>query len=80
MTGMPLPDRGERAVCRRCGMVMDDCEPMGATEFWHKKKHADGMPSKCKNAGKPFYPGDSEIEPFMRKRVRRATKRRRVTS
>lgn len=25
---MPLPSRGERAVCRRCGMVMDDCELM----------------------------------------------------
>lgn len=59
-------------------MVMHDCEPMGAAEFWHKTKHGDGTPSQCRNAGKPFYPGDAEIEPFMRKRARRATKKRRV--
>ncbi len=80
MVTMLLPNRGERAVCRRCGTVMDDCEPMGSTEFWHARKYGDGTPVKCKNAGKQFFPGDPEIEPFMRKRTRRKTKGKRVTS
>ncbi len=81
MTTMPLPDRGERAVCRRCRMVMDDCEPMGAGEWFHPRKHKDGTSSKCTNAGKSFFTKDiaeqKEVEPFMRKRTRRATKNKR---
>jgi hypothetical protein len=65
-------------------MVMDDCEPFGPRpEFFHKKQHKDGTASKCANAGGTFFVKmikgqemwPSEIEPFMRKRTRRAAKR-----
>ena len=71
-------EREEKAVCKRCHMVMDDCEPFSPSpEFVHKTVHRDGSKSKCVNAGKTlFLDTDSkEIEPFMRKRVRRAFKR-----
>lgn len=79
---IPLPRRGDRAVCKKCGTVMDDGEPMSArAEFYHKPTHRDGTKSKCPNASKMFFWDmqtnkiDPEIEPFMRKRTRRAVKR-----
>lgn len=71
ISGQPLL----RVVCRRCGMVMDDCEPMGTAEFHHKTKHKDGSRSRCKNAGKTFGEHATEVGPFMRKRTRRAARR-----
>lgn len=65
------PDRTRFAICRRCRCRMVDCETSIAEgEFWH----FGGDPG-CKNHGKKFRLGDSEIEPFVRKRVRRAAKR-----
>lgn len=82
----PRQERGDRAVCKRCGMVMDDGEPMSSrAEFHHKDKHRDGTKSKCANAGRTFYfdhhvdawkeSAANEVEFFMRKRTRRAAKR-----
>lgn len=70
-------DMGHRkAVCRSCKKVMDDYEPGSSRgEFFHKDTHRDGTKSTCANAGKTFVEGDKEIEPFMRKRERRITKR-----
>lgn len=63
-------------VCNSCHMVMEDGEPMAAHgEFFHKTKHKDGSVSKCKNAGKTFYADSREVEEFVRKRIRRASKR-----
>jgi hypothetical protein len=72
------PNRRRRAVCRRCHMVMDDCEPMARDgEFNHAAVHRDGTKSRCPNAGQAFYLDRhaKEIEPFEPKRVRRAAKR-----
>jgi hypothetical protein len=56
MIAFTKKERGERAVCKRCGMVMDDREPTSPTaEFWHKKTHRDGTQSRCANAGETFY-------------------------
>ena len=71
-------NRRERAVCRRCNMVMDDSEPMAREgEFNHANVHKDGTKSLCRNAGRAFYLArdNAEIEPFARKTVRRAAKR-----
>jgi len=65
-----------RAVCKRCHMVMDDCEPfVDGGEFFHKTRHSDGTASKCPNAGKTFFLDSKEVEPFTRKRTRRAERR-----
>ena len=65
-----------KAVCKRCHHVMDDGEPFSKNgEFYHKPNFADGKPNHCQNAGKTFHVNDNEIEPFMRKGVRRALKR-----
>lgn len=74
---MKLPDRGRRAVCRRCHVVMDDHEPMSKdAEFYHPRLLKDQKtPRKCPNVGKTFFEGDAEIEPFRRKRDRRAERR-----
>lgn len=78
---IPLPNRGVRAVCKRCHAVMDDCEPNGAAEFWHPAKFGDGKPNNCKNVNESYSQKDldigTEVEPFMRKRTRRAIKNRR---
>lgn len=75
---MPLPSRDERRVCRRCHIVIDDCEPFGRRGEWvHPRRHRDGTASVCQNAGKPFFDGDKEIMPFMRKATRRRTSRTR---
>ncbi len=63
---------------------MDDSEPMSKNgEFWHPRLLKDQVtPRTCANVGKAFYLdelGDpekrKEIEPFMRKAVRRKAKR-----
>jgi hypothetical protein len=60
---------------------MDDCEPFGVTEFFHERTFKDGTTNTCRNAGKSFFEEDldrgTEVEPFMRKRTRRATKGKR---
>jgi len=62
--------RHERAVCARCGLVMEDCEPMGTTAEFHHRTDK-GRPG-CPNAGKTFLGLDSpEVRPFLRKRARR---------
>jgi hypothetical protein len=58
-----------KAVCKRCHSILHDCEPCDRRgEFWH-------IGNKCKNSGKRFSTDDIEIEPFVRKRERRAEKR-----
>ena len=71
-----FPTQPTKAVCKRCHMVLQDFEPCSAQgEFFHPKEAPDGKPSWCQNAGKTFTTRDLEIQPFLRKRVRRAHKR-----
>lgn len=50
-----LPHSSVVAVCKRCHLVMNDCEPFGPVpEFQHCSKRSDGTPRKCRNAGKYF--------------------------
>jgi transcription initiation factor TFIIIB Brf1 subunit/transcription initiation factor TFIIB len=84
-------EHNERAVCKRCGMVMDDREPMSNIgEFFHKTEHKDGTKSRCANAGITFRYDFSapvwtstnpetlrEIEWFMRKTDASCSKTRR---
>lgn len=65
-----------KAVCVRCHAVMPDHEPMSPSgEFFHPKIDKDGKKYKCANAGRCFTLRDGEIEPFMRKGMRRRNKR-----
>lgn len=65
-----------RVVCRRCHVVIDDFEPGSPRgEFNHPKKFGDGTAITCTNLSKVFHEDDSEVEPFVRKRFRRAAKR-----
>lgn len=68
-------ERGWRVVCKTCHVVIDDCEPFGQSEYVHPTVDRMGAPRLCKNAGKSFSDDSPEVEPFMRKRVRRAGKR-----
>ena len=73
----PLYER-RRAVCRRCHSVMSDTEPNSPNaEYFHQDHFRDGKKNNCKNARQTFTIHDfaekpKEIEPFMRKRDRRA--------
>jgi hypothetical protein len=78
MNVRPTPaDRTDKAVCKRCHVVMRDLEPFsGRGEFYHPNGvDLKGRPYTCKNAGKTFVTGDTEIVPFVRKRLRRTIKR-----
>ncbi len=78
MSGEPfLSRRCRRGVCRRCGTVMDDTEPMAPSpHFFHPRLFGDGKPNPCKNAGQPWSLDDTrEVEAFQRKGLRRACKR-----
>ena len=71
-TRNPWPD-GTRAVCKRCHAVMRDLEPSGSPEYWHPSDR------DCQNKGRTFTPRDpdflKELEPYRRKRERRAMTR-----
>jgi hypothetical protein len=55
---------------------MRDLEPYTSRgEFYHPKGEHGGRPVTCKNAGKTFTTGDTEIVPFVRKGLRRTIKR-----
>jgi hypothetical protein len=56
---------------------MDDFEPGTQNgEFAHKREFKDGKVNPCVNAGRVFtLRDDKEIEPFKRKRERRAERR-----
>lgn len=73
----PLPESHHRKmVCKRCHHVMDDQEPADPSgEFFHKPAFKDGSRNPCRNAGKAFRVSSEELEPFERKRVRRAARR-----
>ncbi len=61
-----------RAVCRKCHVVMRDFEPASPNgEFHHPRDDKKGRPHWCPNAGLPFTQRDPEIEPYLRKGVRR---------
>jgi hypothetical protein len=65
-----------KCVCKRCGLVMTDCEPMsGFGEFWHLARPHQTRAKRCANEGKRFHTHNAEVEPFMRKSRRRALKR-----
>lgn len=78
--GRDFPDEGpfeaRRAVCRRCSLIMTDGEPMTRFgEFYHGARPHQTRAARCSNHGKTFGVEDREIEPFMRKKLRRALKR-----
>lgn len=61
-----------KAVCKRCHIVIRDCEPMsGYGEFYHPMVQRKGSSRVCQNAGKTFNMQSFELEPFLRKRNRR---------
>jgi hypothetical protein len=65
-----------KAVCKRCHVVIRDCEPMsGGGEFYHPKEDKEGKPHWCRNAGKTFDINSLEMEPFQKKGRRRALRR-----
>jgi hypothetical protein len=75
-----FPDSDEygnrRAVCKRCHAVMNDIEPSNSGgEFFHPSHDKLGKPYKCINAGKMFTTKNIEIEPFIKKSIRRKNKR-----
>jgi len=68
-----------KAVCKRCHCVLNDCEPSTFHgEFWHPSKDKEGKPHWCKNAGKRFSTQDIELEPFLKKSIRRYNKRNNI--
>jgi hypothetical protein len=65
-----------KAVCKRCHVVMKDCEPMsGNGEFYHPSEDKDGKPHWCRNSDKYLTVRDLELEPFLPKARRRALQR-----
>ncbi len=71
-----LSREDRKQVCKKCHTVIDDCEPMTPRgEFFHQGNFGDGTSNPCPNASRYFREGDPEIEPFLRKRARRAIKR-----
>jgi hypothetical protein len=75
--GPKVYDTPDRAVCKRCHVVMRDLEPCSPKgEFYHPSGvDSKGRPYTCKNAGKTFTSGASEIVPYVRKAARRNIKR-----
>lgn len=72
----PADHRGYlKGVCRRCGLVMHDVEPHGATEFWHIASPHQTRALACANSHQKFDERSPEVEPFMRKGRRRALRR-----
>lgn len=72
-----MDDLGHRkAVCKRCGAIMNDCEPCSPNgEYYHPSTDKRGKPHSCPNAGICFSQKHLEIVPFLRKSVRRRYKR-----
>jgi hypothetical protein len=71
-------DNGIRAVCKRCGIIMNICEPTLLGEYWHPKGKDDKDFSKvscCANAGKQLDLSSKELVPFMKKAERRRNRR-----
>lgn len=65
-----------KAVCRRCGVPMVDCEPSTwGGDFYHLAESHQTRAKRCKNNGKAFTMWDPELVPFMPKARRRALKR-----
>ncbi len=69
-------ERNRKMVCRRCGLVMSDCEPMiWEGEFWHIAAPHQTRAAVCINANSYFGVTSPEVTPFMVKARRRALKR-----
>jgi hypothetical protein len=65
-----------RGVCRRCHLIMADCEPSTAHgEFWHLASPHQTKALRCKNDRKRFDTSDAELVPFIPKARRRFLKR-----
>lgn len=70
------PAGNRKAICRRCKYVIIDYEPSSCLgEFYHPLVDKDKKLIKCSNAGKTFENDSWEMEPFVRKRIRRLEKR-----
>ncbi len=71
-----IDTHNRKAICKRCKYAINDIEPGSPNgEFWHPSVDKSGNRIKCINAGKFFDISSWEIEPFVRKRVRRLEKR-----
>lgn len=65
-----------RGICRRCHLIMVDCEPMQSTgEFYHIARAHQTRAQRCINAGQQFSTDNAELLPFLPKARRRALKR-----
>ncbi len=60
-----------KLVCNKCGLVIDDSEPMGYPEFYHKTN----TKRYCPNQGTFVGLGTAGIGEFRRKSERRARNR-----
>lgn len=89
MVDRRLPDRDppaldrrgwtRKAVCRRCSLIITDCEPMTPDgDFCHVAKPHQTRAAVCVNANRSFGVSSPELTPFMRKARRRALKRRNI--
>lgn len=70
--------RPKKAVCKRCGAILRDCEPADRDgEYYHPFAEKTDSPEwiACKNSGRAFNTDDAEIAPFRRKVIRRARHR-----
>ena len=73
---VPLGLEHRRVVCKRCHLIMVDCEPfIRGGEFYHLAKPHQTRALACHNGGQQFSNEDPEIEPFLRKGRRRFLKR-----
>jgi hypothetical protein len=80
MVDRDFPDEpwwsGRKVVCRRCHLVMVDCEPSTRCgEFYHHASPHQTRALRCRNDRQQFCTEDKEIMPFLRKARRRYLKR-----
>lgn len=69
-------DYCRKGVCKRCGLVMRDVEPMsGDGEFNHYAQAHQTRALVCSNNRSTLRIGSPELVPFMPKRTRRRLKR-----
>lgn len=65
-----------KGVCRRCGLIVNDTEPMcRAGLFYHLAKPHQTRALCCPNNDKTLTTEDRDLVPFMRKGQRRRNKR-----
>jgi hypothetical protein len=68
-----------KAVCKKCHYAFADSEPASQRgEYWHPIRDQNNKEIVCPNAGKCFHMDSNEVEPFMKKSMRRRNKRNKV--